>query len=222
MDPYKETFTTWDKVAALYQDQFMDLDLYDATYAAVCEGIAKRGARILEIGCGPGNITKYLLAHRPDFDVFGIDIAPNMVALAQQNNPTARFAVMDSRDISQLTDRYDGIVCGFCLPYLSATDCDKLLADCSRLLVNGGLLYLSFVEGSPLDSGFQTGSSGDRCYFYYHDLDEVKRLLAAHHFEAIEVVKVQYARSATVSEEHTVVMGRRGDRRIDDRRIDNR
>lgn len=209
MDPYKETFETWNKVAALYQDKFMDLDLYDATYDAVCHALDKQGARILEIGCGPGNITKYLLNHRPDFDVFGIDIAPNMVALAQQNNPTARFAVMDSRDISQLTDRYHGIVCGFCLPYLSAEDCDKLLADCARLLDAGGLLYLSFVEGNPEDSGFQTGSSGDRCYFYYHELDEVKRQLVEHHFEAIEVVKVQYTKSAAVSEEHTVVMGRR-------------
>jgi 2-polyprenyl-3-methyl-5-hydroxy-6-metoxy-1,4-benzoquinol methylase len=210
MDPYQETFETWDKLAALYQEKFMDLDLYDGTYAAFCAAVSKQGARILEIGCGPGNISRFLLRHRPDFDLFGIDIAPSMVALAQKNNPTARFAVMDSRDLDQLDARYDGIVCGFCLPYLSSTDCDKLLADCAGLLEHQGWLYLSFVEGNPADSGFQTGSSGARAYFYYHDLEEVKRQLATHHFDRIEVVKVQYARSATVTEEHTVVMGRRG------------
>ena len=29
---YTETFETWNKVAALYQDKFMDLDLYNDTY----------------------------------------------------------------------------------------------------------------------------------------------------------------------------------------------
>ena len=31
-DKYTETFETWDKVAKLYQDLFMDLNLYDDTY----------------------------------------------------------------------------------------------------------------------------------------------------------------------------------------------
>ena len=31
MDRYKETFETWDKVASLYQDKFMNLDIYRAS-----------------------------------------------------------------------------------------------------------------------------------------------------------------------------------------------
>src|SRR5690606_25663524 len=109
MDRYKETFETWDKMASLYQDKFMNLDLYNETYDFICNAITKESANVLEIGCGPGNITKYLLSKRPDFDIFGIDIAPNMIALARINNPEASFAVMDSRHISKLETRYDGI-----------------------------------------------------------------------------------------------------------------
>ena len=97
MDRYKETYETWNKVASLYQDKFMDLDLYNSTYDYICETIPKEKARLLDVGCGPGNITRYLLSKRPDFDIFGIDIAPNMVALAKKNNPSAGFAIMDSR-----------------------------------------------------------------------------------------------------------------------------
>lgn len=57
---------------------------------------------MLEIGCGPGNITKYLLSPRPDLNILGIDIAPNMIELAKVSNPAARFAVMDTRDIKSL------------------------------------------------------------------------------------------------------------------------
>src|SRR5690606_40759568 len=75
MDRYKETFDTWNNIASIYQDKFMKLDLYNDTYNFICSFIDKPKAKILEIGCGPGNITKYLISKRPDFDVFGIDIA---------------------------------------------------------------------------------------------------------------------------------------------------
>ncbi|MFN8864488.1 MAG: class I SAM-dependent methyltransferase [Flavobacteriales bacterium] len=87
MNKYEETFETWNNIASLYQDKFMGLDLYNETYDFICNTIDKPHAKVLEIGCGPGNITKYLLSKRPDFDIFGIDIAPNMVELARQNNP---------------------------------------------------------------------------------------------------------------------------------------
>ena len=61
VDRYKETFDTWNKVANLYQDKFMDLDLYDDTYDTFCEEVNVENATILEIGCGPGNITNIFL-----------------------------------------------------------------------------------------------------------------------------------------------------------------
>jgi trans-aconitate methyltransferase len=79
MDKYQETFETWNKLASLYEERFMELDLYNVSYDFICDSIEKVNAKVLEIGCGPGNITRYLLAKRPDFDIFGIDIAPNMI-----------------------------------------------------------------------------------------------------------------------------------------------
>ena len=107
MDRYKETFETWNKVASLYQDKFMDLDLYNNTYDFICNSITRKNARILEIGCGPGNITKYLLSKRPDFDIYGIDIAPKMIELAKKNNPSASFEIMDIRQIDEIKTKYE-------------------------------------------------------------------------------------------------------------------
>ena len=88
MDSYQITFQTWNKVATLYQDKFMNVDLYNDTYDRFCELVEKPNPAIFEIGCGPGNITKYLLAKRPDFQIDAIDVAPNMIELAKANNPT--------------------------------------------------------------------------------------------------------------------------------------
>ena len=205
MDRYTETFETWNKLATLYEDKFMNLDLYNDTYDGICNSITGDKAKILEIGCGPGNITKYLLSNRPDFNIFGIDNAPNMVELAKKNNPTASFAIMDCRVISGLETQYDGIVCGFCLPYLSHTDCEKFIADCSLLLNENGHLYLSFVEGEPDTSDFQVGSGGDRVYFYYYKPDWLTEQLQKNNFDQIQVFKVQYQRAEDKMEMHIIM-----------------
>ena len=209
MDKYKETFETWNKIASLYEDKFMNLDLYNDTYDFICNSIIKNNAKLLEIGCGPGNITNYLLSYRPDFDVFGIDIAPNMIALAQKNNPAASFAVIDCRKISELKTKYDGIICGFCLPYLSENDSDKLIFDANNLLNENGVLYMSFVEGDKDKSGFQVGSKGDRSYFYYHNLDKLKIQLKNNSFEVLKIFKIEYKKSETERETHTILTARK-------------
>lgn len=202
MDRYKETFETWNKVASLYQDRFMDLDLYNDTYNFICDSLNKTNSKILEIDCGPGNITRYLLSKRPDLNIFGIDIAPKMIELAKKNNPTANFAIMDSRQISDLTTKYDGVVCGFCLPYLSQTDSIKLIMDSNKLLSENGLIYLSFVEGDPNKSDFQVGSSGDSTYFYYHNTDNLTKQLLDNDFEKINVFKVEYKKANNKKDIH--------------------
>ncbi len=113
MDKYKETFNTWNNVAALYQDKFMNLDLYNETYDYICNFIKNKKAKLLDVGCGPGNITKYLLSKKSDFDIFGIDISPKMIELAKINNPLANFEVMDGRFIKNLKTKYDGIIVDF-------------------------------------------------------------------------------------------------------------
>ncbi|HMZ72780.1 MAG TPA: class I SAM-dependent methyltransferase [Saprospiraceae bacterium] len=208
MDRYRETFDTWNNVASIYQDKFMDLDLYNETYDYICTSIDKPKAKLLEIGCGPGNITKYLLSKRPDFDILGIDIAPNMIELAKLNNPTAHFAVMDSRQINNLDTKYDGIICGFCLPYLSHIESNELISNSYDLLNDNGLIYLSFVEGDPDKSDFKVGSGG-RVYFNFHNLDNLKAQLIRTKFDEIEIFKVKYKTSETEFDIHTILTAKK-------------
>jgi len=208
MDKYKETFETWNRVASIYQEKFMKFDLYNDTYDFICSSIDKPNAKILEIGCGPGNITHYLLSKRPDFDIFGIDIAPNMIELAKQNNPTAHFAIMDTREINNLTTKYDAIIGGFCLPYLSQSECNELISNSYNLLNDNGLIYLSFVEGETDKSDFKSGSAG-RVYFNYHKLDNITSQLKSFKFEEMKTFKLKYKVSETEFDIHTVLVAKK-------------
>lgn len=208
MDKYKETFETWNKIANLYQDKFMDLDLYNETYDFFCTILKENQLNIFEIGCGPGNITKYLLSKKTNLKITGIDIAPKMVELAKSNNPSANFKVMDTRNLDKVNEKFDAIMCGFCLPYLSETDSSKLLYDSNKLLTQDGVLYLSFIEGSPTKSGFISGSTGDRTYFYYHTLKEIRNQLFKNHFEILKSFEVKYPKGNDF-EIHTILIAKK-------------
>lgn len=209
MDKYKETFQTWNKIASIYEDKFMDLDLYNDSYDIFSELITKRNSSILEIGCGPGNITKYLLDKRPDFKITATDIAPNMIALAKKNKIPADFKILDSRDIGELEMEYDAIIAGFCIPYLSKEDCSKLIMDSSNLLAGNGVIYLSFVEGDYEKSSYQSGSSGDRVFFYFHNLNGFKKELENNGFEIAEIMHKKFEKADKSEEIHTILIAKK-------------
>ncbi|RAJ77543.1 methyltransferase family protein [Chitinophaga dinghuensis] len=208
MDHYQETFNTWNKLAARYQAMFMDMDIYHRTYDYFCSVLGER-ARVLELGCGPGNITRYLLQQRPDWQLLATDVAPAMVELAAAANPGAECRVLDCRDVAQLEATYNGIVIGFCIPYLTEKDNRQLMQDCYGLLEDGGLLYLSFVPGMQEQSGFQTGSSGDRIYFHYYPLEVVQELLLQAGFVLLEDFSIAFQRSGGAGEVHMVIVAQK-------------
>jgi ubiquinone/menaquinone biosynthesis C-methylase UbiE len=194
MDKYEKTIETYNKVAKQFQNNFMDLDLYNDSFDKFCNMIEKQNADIFEIACGPGNITKYLLHQRPDFRIFGIDLSSSMIELAKENIPNADFKLMDCRDISQIDERFDAIMCGFCLPYLTREEAAKLISDASELLNPNGLLYISTMEGDYSESGFETSSfSGqEEIYIHYHQTDYLTNALTESGFKIMHVIRQDY------------------------------
>lgn len=209
MSNHKENTETWNNIAQEYADKFMGLDLYIDTYDSFFKTIKNKSASILEIDCGPGNITQFIAKRSTDFKIEAIDISENMIALAKKNIPEANYQVMDCRNVAHLEMRFDAIVCGFTIPYLSQTDCSKLLSDCFDLLEEGGIFYLSFVSGKAEDSGYICGNQGDRLYFYYHDGRWVNRELERNGFMVINEFEKKYQKSEDSVERHTILFAKK-------------
>ena len=190
MDKTKIAVDIFDKYARFYQDKFMDVSSYHDSFDLFCDQITKENAEILELACGPGNITQYLLQKRPDFKILGTDLSPNMIALAGINNPTATFALMDCRDIGKSDKSYDGIMCGFALPYLSKEEAIQLIRDASGILNPSGVLYISTMEDDYSKSGFRTGSQGDQIFMNFHQADYLIQALDDSGFALIDLQRV--------------------------------
>lgn len=210
VDHYKSNFETWDKLANNYQEKFMDLELYNDTYNQFCKLIKKKNAAIFEIGCGPGNVTKYLLSQRPDFKIEASDISENMINLAKQNNPAANFRILDCRELDTINNRYDGIMGGFCLPYLSKDDSIKLISDSSNLLNENGIIYLSAIEDNYEKSGMEVSSNGEhKMYVYYHQENYLKEALIDNGFIIEHTFRKEYLKSATSKSTHIIIIARK-------------
>lgn len=209
MDKYRETFETWNRIAQLYQEKFMNLELYNETYDYLLNLLSHDIAKVLDVGCGPGNISRYLLLKKPSLKLKGLDVSANMMALYKEHNPTAESAVMDCRQLERLNEPSDAIVCGFIIPYLSKEDTEKLILASGKLLNDSGLLYLSFVTGDYENSGFIIGSSGDRVYFYYYTSDFIERILEQAHFKILKTFDVAYEKENSSTDIHRILIAKR-------------
>ncbi len=207
---YDNTKEVWNKLAQSYHDRFSEIDLYNDTYDLFCELMAKPNATIFEIGCGPGNITAYLLNKRPDFKLECIDVAPNMIEFAKQINPSANFNVMDCRAISDIASTYDGIMCGFCMPYLTKSDCEKLIDDSTTLLNENGIVYLSVIEGKYEDSTYEVSNNGEyRLFVHYHEETYLLNALQKNNLEVIKIFKKPYSKANGSNWVHWICIGKK-------------
>src|SRR5688572_19040771 len=118
-----------------------------------------RGARILDVGCGPGELIVSLLGR--GFDVWGVDISQGMVDEAikgVRSNGWPNFSQVAVGDIERLdfeANTFDVVVAAGVIEY-QRTD-DPALREMNRVLkpgghviinVTNGLSHLNFIDGA--------------------------------------------------------------------------
>lgn len=105
----------------------------------------RRGADILDVGCGTGILESFLLPYRPR-QVTGIDLSPEMIARARakyrDREDTLRFRC---RDLMEIRDEaYDYLLIYSVYPHFP--DPRKLIRHAAGLLRPGGKLVIAHSE----------------------------------------------------------------------------
>jgi trans-aconitate methyltransferase len=187
MENFDLSVQRFDEFAEEYASRFDNVSGYLEHLLHFCNLVKVEEPKILELACGPGNVTSFLKTHFPESRILAIDLAPKMIEIALASLPEVDFRIMDVRDISTISKVFDAVMCSFCLPFLSKSDAEKLISDCADRLVSGGVLYISTMEGNEERAGFETTSfSGEaEIYFNYHQRYDLENALARSGFEII-------------------------------------
>lgn len=192
MDNTSKAIEVFDEFAVSYQDKFMHLDTFHDSYDIFCNCMGDETASVLDLACGPGNISHYLLSKHPRYRLTGIDLSPNMIRLAALNNPSGKFLVMDCRKFAELEQVFDGIIAGFYLPYLTIEETEQFIETAYRQLGPKGVLYISTMEDKHEKSGFKKGSSGKEIYMQYHEAMHLQQTLERCGFTVTEIQRKPY------------------------------
>jgi SAM-dependent methyltransferase len=99
----------------------------------------KAGERILDVGCGTGQLTGEIA--RTGADVIGVDRSPAMIAEAQANFPGLRFAVEDIRALPFRAE-FDAVFSNAALHWVKPPE--QAAASMSAALKPGGRLVAEF------------------------------------------------------------------------------
>jgi SAM-dependent methyltransferase len=163
----------FDRIASFYNEKFSDVSLYHEPLEVFLQHL--RGKDLLELGSGPANISRFLLAEDPELNVLATDLAPAMLELAAA--PGIRTMLLDCRNVSSLKEQFDGIICGFAFPYINREEVAIVIKGAAERLKTEGLFYLSTMEGPYNSSGKQTNSLGDVVDMYFHEFSFLEECL---------------------------------------------
>ena len=98
------------------------------------------GAKILDIGCGLGDISNLLSSFGT---VDGVDLSPAATEIAAQRFPHARFSHGDFFDVEFEDGRYNLAVSSEVFEHVTLEQRDEFLAKIERALAPGGYLILT-------------------------------------------------------------------------------
>lgn len=180
----------FNKSAELYERKFKDVSAYLNSINFLIERL-KTNSKILEIACGPGNLTTYFAKSEKEFEILATDGSENMVEIARKNNPSVNFKVFDVKNLSELNNKYNSLVAGFVLNYLNKNEVITLFLNAKQLLKTNGLLYLSFMEADEKESGIKTSSNGEiKLHLNYFSEKQIIKLLVDLNFEIVYSEKI--------------------------------
>ena len=103
------------------------------------------GGPVADVGCGPGYVTGYL--HDAGVDAFGIDLSPEMIAIARRDYPGLRFEVGTMTDLDLADDSLVGLVAFWSVIHVPDYAIPGVFEQFRRVLRPQGLLLVGFHVG---------------------------------------------------------------------------
>ena len=98
------------------------------------------GARVLDLGCGQGEGTRYL-RQALDIDIIAVDISPSACSLSKRRQPDADVVCASASSLPFASSSMDAVIAECVLSVVANPEC--ALAECFRVLGEHGRLAIT-------------------------------------------------------------------------------
>lgn len=184
-----ELIRSYDRIAARYAEEFFGELADKPDDVALIERFVRslrEGGRVLDIGCGPGQVARAL--HDHGIDVVGIDICEAMVAEAKRLSPDIEYVVGDFLNLDQPDGSCAGIAGFYAIIHIGREQIDDALAELHRVLEPEGRLLLSFHGGKGQAVADSWYGEPVIIHATFFEADEMREHLVASGFRVEEIV----------------------------------
>jgi ubiquinone/menaquinone biosynthesis C-methylase UbiE len=145
MDPLDRIRRSYDAVAERYAEEIggelAGKPLERAMYAAFADLVGP-GARVGDVGCGPGHVTAYLASL--GLSPVGLDPSAGMVSVARGRYPGLPFRLGAAAELGEPDRAWTGAVAPYSLIHVEAADRPAAYAELARVIAPGGWLLMLF------------------------------------------------------------------------------
>jgi len=123
-------------------------EIYDS-YRSYADDVIKKivelgqispGKKVLDLGCGTGNIS-YQIKNKINTDIIGVDVSTDMLKVARSKSVEVALADIDNQQLPFRDSSFDTVVAAYVIHQIK--NLNFMLSECYRVLRNGVLVLLT-------------------------------------------------------------------------------
>lgn len=182
MDKSKLAVNTYNKIAEKYTKEYFE-DLSDAPYIDKFLDLLPSKAKILDIGSGPGQFSKYV--NKKGFNVSGVDYSDEMVGIANEKVPSVSFQKMDMRKLKFKPETFDALLVSYSLIHIPSKQIPTTLKGFNKVLKPKGYIEIIAQKGKAnqiIDAPFMPT---EKMFFNFFTRDRISKFLEKAGFEIV-------------------------------------
>ena len=191
MQKLNDIIDCYNKTAEKYADKFINeleqkhLDRILLNSFAIENS---NNGRLVDLGCGPGQTTKYL------FDcgltnLIGVDISPAMIDIAKKMNPTLKFETADILNLKYTDKTFGSAIAFYSIVHFDYEQIKTAFKEINRILADDGQFLVSFHIGNNIVHLNDFLDQAVNIDFYFFELNKILDLLKETSFEIIDTIE---------------------------------
>ena len=180
----KSAVKIYDSVALDYVKNFSEMSTEELEFRNAFLKRLKRGAHIVDLGCGAGDASNYFVEHGMESE--GVDLSKAMIGIAKENYPDIHFTIADIRKFMP-TQKANAVWASYSLFHFEQSEFEKTLLQIKKYLKNEGLFALIVQEGEGEVEVAEPLRPEEKIFIRLYTEKELKAILSKHDFEVLDI-----------------------------------